>query len=76
MGKLCDKEYAGDSGSGKIIGVFRCEPGYRLVFDTPDHQDYYLNEKGEYVASCPPKSGNEECHELLKSCEFVNLCRS
>jgi hypothetical protein len=73
---MCDKGYHGDSDGSMVIGAFACAKGYRLVFDDPDHADYYLTEKAEYLASCPRTGGSGECRELFEKCDFVNICRS
>lgn len=74
--KYCDKLYGGDSASGSIIGIFKCNGKYRLVFEAPDRPDYYLEENGDFMASCPPRDKNPDCQELLKSCGMMNICRS
>ena len=73
---MCDKSYPGDNDVSMVIGAFTCENGYRLVFDNPDHADYYLTGEAKYLASCPHTGGNEECTKMFKECEFVNICRS
>jgi hypothetical protein len=72
----CDRTYSGDYSNATVIGVFTCDNGYRLVFDALDHEDYYLNWDGEYVGSCKQKTNDPECLSLLKSCKFINICRS
>jgi hypothetical protein len=74
--RFCGREYAGDLTNSSVIGVFKCESGYRLVFESPGHEEYYLDAGGSYHSSCPEKDANEECKKLLKGCSFVNLCRS
>ncbi len=76
LNAICDKPYPGDQEGGRVVGVFKCEDYYRLVFDSPGHFEYYITAKEEFVASCPAKEKNSECESMLKSCKFINLCRS
>ncbi len=78
LNAYCDKRYSGDPEGGTIVGVYRCGENFRLVFDSPTHNDYYLTSKGDFFTSCPIGQGNEECNNLLEKCKadrFINLCR-
>ncbi|MFH1470867.1 MAG: hypothetical protein ABIF01_03905 [Candidatus Micrarchaeota archaeon] len=78
LNSYCDKEFTGDMKNGTIIGVYRCGDSYRLVFDSLNHNDYYVTGEGQLFAECPAKNVGEECSDLLESCKkdrFINLCR-
>jgi hypothetical protein len=72
---LCDRPYPKDMQNGTIIAVYQCSQSHRLVFDEMSHNDFYVDGKSVIIASCPEKNAGEQCERLLKSCNFINLCR-